>query len=89
MDIPASPDGPTYRVRSHAFVQSRTYRLTDDALTWEEEGKPIDGVFYEDIAEIRLAYVPTRLESNRYRSPDHLQPGRHGIRVLGLTLAGD
>ena len=57
-----------YRIKAHAFVGPRTYRLTDDALTWEDDGKPLDGVFYDDIAEVRLAYFPTRAATNRYRA---------------------
>jgi hypothetical protein len=61
-------DPTTYQFRSNAFVKMRRYTLTDDAMTWEEEGKPLDGVFYDDISEIRLAYAPTRWETNRYRA---------------------
>jgi hypothetical protein len=65
----AAPVDPTvYPLRANAFVNRRLYRLTGDALTWEEEGKPLDGVFYDGIAEIRLAYTPTRLARNRYRA---------------------
>jgi hypothetical protein len=63
-----APDATVYRLRAHAFVGRRTYRLTDDALTWEEERKALDGVFYDAIAEIRLAYAPTRAATNRYRA---------------------
>jgi hypothetical protein len=61
-------DPTAYTFRSNAFVKRRRYLLTGDALTWEEEGKPLDGVFFDDIAEIRLAYAPTRWETNRYRA---------------------
>src|SRR5204862_4546478 len=57
-----------YAFRSTAFVNRRRYGLTDDALTWEEEGKPLDGVFYDDISEIRLAFAPTRWATNRFRT---------------------
>jgi hypothetical protein len=33
-----------------------------------EEGRPLDGVFLDDIAEVRLAYAPSRLARNRYRT---------------------
>jgi hypothetical protein len=61
-------DGTVYRVRAHAFVKRRTYRLLDDALAWEEDGAKPDGVLYRDIAEVRLAYAPTRAAINRYRA---------------------
>jgi len=61
-------DGGVYRSRAHAFVPERTYRLTEDALTWEVEGKPLDGVHYDEISEVRLAYAPTRFAQNRYRA---------------------
>jgi hypothetical protein len=64
----ASVDPTVYRLKAHAFVGRRTYRLTDQALTWEEDGKSLDGVRYEDIAEVRLAYFPTRAATNRYRA---------------------
>ncbi len=61
-------DPTVYRLRANAFVKPRTYRLTDDALTWEEDGGKRDGVFYDGIAEVRLAFVPTRISTNRYRA---------------------
>ncbi len=65
----ATIDPTVYRLRANAFVKPRTYRLTDDALTWQEDGaeKP-DGVFYDDISEVRLAFAPTRVATNRYRA---------------------
>jgi hypothetical protein len=57
-----------YAFRSNAFVNRRRYRLTDDAMVWEEDGKPLDGVFYDDISEIRLAFAPTRWSTNRFRA---------------------
>ncbi len=64
----ASVDPTVYSLRANAFVSRRIYRLTGDALTWEEEGKALDGVFYDGISEIRLAYEPTRAATNRYRA---------------------
>ncbi len=61
-------EATVYRLRANAFVKPRTYRLTEDALTWEEDGGKTDGVFYDGIAEVRLAFVPTRFASNRYRA---------------------
>jgi hypothetical protein len=68
IDKPAEADPTVYRLRANAFVNPRLYKLTDNALTWEEEGKKLDGVFYDDIGEIRLAYAPTRLATNRYQA---------------------
>jgi hypothetical protein len=61
-------DATVYRFRANAFVGERTYRLTEDALTWEQAGKPLDGVFYDEIAEVRMSYAPTRVSTNRYRT---------------------
>jgi hypothetical protein len=64
-----SDPGPAeYRFRAHAFAKDRTFLLTDDALVWGEDGARIDGVFYDDIAEVRVAYTPTRVARNRYRT---------------------
>jgi hypothetical protein len=63
-----STDPAVYVARANAFVPRRTYRLTDDALTWEEDGKPLDGVFYDQISEVRLAFAPSRVATNRYRT---------------------
>jgi hypothetical protein len=62
------PDPTVYRVRANAFAGARAYRLTDDALVIEEEGKPLDGAFYDEIAEVQLAFVPNRFARNRYRA---------------------
>ena len=61
-------DPTVYRLRSNAFVGERTHRLTDDALTWEEEGKPPGRIAYDDIAEVRMTFAPTRAATNRYRT---------------------
>lgn len=68
MSPESQPSVLSFTLRSNAFQGTRSYRLTDDALTWEEEDKPLDGVFYDDIAEVRLAFVPTRVSRNRYRT---------------------
>jgi hypothetical protein len=62
------PDRTEYQFRAHAFAKDRAFLLTDDALVLSEDGARIDGVFYDDIAEIRLAYAPTRVARNRYRT---------------------
>jgi hypothetical protein len=64
----AAPDPTVYRFRPNAFVGERTYRLTEDALTVEGDGKRLDGAFYDGIAEVRLAYAPTRFARSRYRA---------------------
>ncbi|CAN5276186.1 hypothetical protein BH10PSE9_BH10PSE9_00980 [soil metagenome] len=61
-------DPTAYAARANAFTGRRTYRLTEDALTWEEEGKKLDGVFYDEIAEVRVGFTPTRVATNRYRT---------------------
>jgi hypothetical protein len=64
----SGPDPAAYRFRAHAFTGDRTFLLTDDALVWGEDGARTDGVFYDDIAEIRIAYMPSRVARNRYRT---------------------
>ena len=64
----AAIDPTTYRLRASAFVKPRTYRLTEDALAWEEDGQKPDGVPYGEISEVRLAFAPTRVATNRYRA---------------------
>lgn len=57
-----------YGFRAHAFATNRVFRLTEDALVWQDDGAPLDGVFFDDIAEVRVAYAPTRVARNRYRT---------------------
>jgi hypothetical protein len=64
----SGPDETEYQFRAHAFAKDRTFLLTDDALVWGEDGARIDGVFYDDIAEVRVTYAPTRVARNRYRT---------------------
>lgn len=59
-------DASTYRQRRTAFNRPRSYRLTGDALVWSEEGKGEDRLFYKDIREVRIAYRPDRVQTNRY-----------------------
>lgn len=60
--------GNDYAFGANAFARDRVFRLTDDALVWQDEGGRIDGAHYDDIAEIRLAYAPTRIARNRFRT---------------------
>jgi hypothetical protein len=57
-----------YGFRASALSRNRVFRLTEDALVWQDEGAPLDGVFLDDIAEVRVAYAPTRVARNRYRT---------------------
>jgi hypothetical protein len=74
-DMADSTDIPTYSMRANAFVAPRSYQLTDDALTWQDDGKPLDGVFFDQIAEVRLSYSPTRVVTRRYRTQVILRAG--------------
>jgi hypothetical protein len=73
MDLPETEC--VYAFRPDALGGTRTYRLTTDALTWTDEGQSLDGVFFDDIAEIRLAYAPSRIARNRYRTQVILRQG--------------
>jgi len=86
-DTIAAPDPTVYRLKANAFVGKRVYRLTEDALTWEEEGKPLDGVFYDEISEARLAFTPTRMATNRYRAQFVLRRGGM-VELFNLNYAG-
>ena len=58
---------PTYTHRQHAFAAERTYELKRDALVWREEGSWVEQrMAYADIAEVRLAYRPSRAQTDRY-----------------------
>jgi hypothetical protein len=70
-----SLDTPTYGMRANAFVAPRTFQLTDDALIWQDEGKPLDGAFFDQIAEVRLSYAPTRIVTGRFRTRVILKAG--------------
>src|SRR5262249_19555755 len=80
---PVWANSPTYDYRANAFVGRRLYRLTPEAMTWEEAGKPLDGVFFDDISEIRLAYAPTRWATNRFRAQIIFRQG--GMAELSNT----
>jgi hypothetical protein len=64
----SADSAPTYVFRENAFAKRRTYRLTHNALTWQEDGAPLDGVYYDDIAKVQMTYAPTRFATNRYRT---------------------
>jgi hypothetical protein len=83
----AAIDPAVYRLKANAFVGTRTYRLTDEALTWEEDGKPLDGVFYDEIAEVRLAFAPTRVAPNRYRAQIVFRKGGM-VELFNLEYVG-
>jgi hypothetical protein len=82
-----SADTPTYSMRANAFVPRRTYKLTDDALTWQDEGKPLDGVFFDQIGEVRLSYTPTRAVTRRFRTQVILRAGGM-VELFNMSYRG-
>lgn len=63
----AETDAPSYRVRRTAFEKEVTWRLDPDALVVAPDGGAPLRIPYRDIAELRLSYDPTRLDSDRHR----------------------
>lgn len=83
-----SDDGEIdYGFRAHAFAKDRVFRLTGDALVWQDEGAPLDGVFFDDIAEVRVAYAPTRVARNRYRTQVIFKQGGM-VEIFNTHYAG-
>lgn len=73
-------DPNRYTHRYHGLRKSRSYRLGDNALIWENEGEYGEmRLPYADIAEVRLAYRPSRVQRNRYLA--HLTPRTGGKRI--------
>lgn len=82
-----SDDAVDYGFRAHAFTGNRVFRLTEDALVWQDEGAPVDGVRYDDIAEVRVAYAPTRVARNRYRTQVIFKQGGM-VELFNMHYAG-
>lgn len=72
-------DASRYTHTYHGLRKARSYALTDDALTWKDEGEPgTKRLPFADIREVRLAYRPSRVQRNRYLA--HITP-RSGRRI--------
>lgn len=54
-----------YSHRQHAFASERTYSVEPEALAWHD-AKGKGWLAYADLAEVRLAYAPTRVQENRF-----------------------
>lgn len=80
-------DPTSYAFNENALVKRRTYRLTEDALTWQAEGEQLDGVFYDEIAEVQMAYIPSRFATNRYRTRIILRRGGM-VNLLNTDFTG-
>lgn len=80
-------DPTSYTTRENALGKRRAYQLTDDALTWQEVDAPVDGVFFDDIAEVQMTFAPTRVSRNRYRTRIIF---RHGgmVNIYNTDYAG-
>jgi hypothetical protein len=55
----------TYTQRPHAFASERLWMAGPEALTWKDD-KGEGRLAYADLAEVRLAYAPTRVQKNRF-----------------------
>ncbi|MCB1473677.1 MAG: hypothetical protein H6878_02550 [Rhodobiaceae bacterium] len=72
-------DPTRYTHTYHLFRKARSYMLTNDALTWEDEGaEGVHSLPFAMINDVRLAYRPTRVQRNRYLA--HIQP-KAGKRI--------
>ncbi|MEX0636936.1 MAG: hypothetical protein WD135_09220, partial [Ferruginibacter sp.] len=56
----------TYKNRKHAFEKEVTWTLEDGQLKIESEEQIIKSIQLNQIARIRLSYIPTRARLNNY-----------------------
>ena len=77
----------SYTQRFHAFAQQRTYRLTQDAVVWEDEDGGSGRMAYADISAIRLAYRPSRAQPDRFFATITVPSGGK-VRISNTSYRG-
>lgn len=86
----------TYKTRRSALEPCLRWQLTADALICEEDARgqhhPPSGqyarvVLYTEIVAIRLSFVPTRVDTNRYRC-DLLGPDGLRMSIVSTSYTG-
>lgn len=73
-----------YINRSNAFEKERLYRVAGDELMVEENGRELYRHGLRDIEWIRLSYLPTRYQRNRYEC--RIKPAGRGPVALSNEL---
>jgi hypothetical protein len=76
-----------YSTRRTLFEKEKRYLLRDDALEVVDEGGATVTVPYADIAEVSLAYLPSRYHSRIYRCLVRTRTGAK-IPILNTHMAG-
>ncbi|NWF35887.1 hypothetical protein [Mariprofundus sp. KV] len=58
--------GYVYTHRNSLIHENRTYRIGDDALSWQDDNKSGERLLYSDIHSVEAQFAPSRVQSNRY-----------------------
>ena len=87
VNVPGMESAPTYSHRHSALAVERTYRLADDALVWEDEGVGGGRMAYADIASVRLAYRPSRVQPDRFLATIYPKKGQF-VRLSNSSYRG-
>ncbi|MCB1478532.1 MAG: hypothetical protein R3D43_02185 [Tepidamorphaceae bacterium] len=77
----------SYSHRFHVYAQQRIYRLTDDALIWEDEDGGSGRLAYADITRVHLAYRPSRAQPDRFLATIASRSGER-VRISNTSYRG-
>jgi len=56
----------TYGHRNSLLTKMRTYRMSEDALYWQDDDKPEISLPYAEITSVEAQFAPSRVQENRY-----------------------
>ncbi|MAX27252.1 MAG: hypothetical protein CMJ19_22375 [Phycisphaeraceae bacterium] len=91
---PAQPDSTsatseplTYTYRQSILTKPWTFTLTNDAMSFQEEGRPAVLVAYSQIKQVKPKFDPTRVQRNRHVFDVHLNNGRT-YKIASMTYKG-
>ncbi|HCD31187.1 MAG TPA: hypothetical protein DER01_02205 [Phycisphaerales bacterium] len=78
---------PQYTYRQSILTKPWTFGLKNNALTWEEEGKPLRMIPFTQITKVQPKFDPTRVQLNRHIL--HVHTTQNGIiKIASMTYQG-
>jgi hypothetical protein len=77
----------SYTYRQSILTKPWTFTLSNDAMSYQEEGGPVTMIAYSQIKQIKPRFDPTRVQLNRYVLEVLLNNGRT-YKIASMTYEG-
>ncbi len=83
----ATTEPVTYTYRQSILTKPWTFTLMDDAMSFQEEGRPAVLIAYSQIKQVKPRFDPTRVQRNRHVLEVTLNNGRT-YKIASMTYKG-